>query len=171
MPVTGVTKLPTWTKFACSPVYKYHLDYVGTSGFISTLNDRVWYLSKKPELPDVSDGTAFGSRQSLTDFGGTLVTAKNASTVSTGWVGQYGWSSETVDGQMVSTMLWVKGHVKEEIEGTNRIRLRGATYKGYYFKDHYEMGNVLGTVSSEERDTYPDDGIKGEYWYTWKGYE
>ncbi len=59
------------------------------------------------------------------------------------------------------------------IKGTynQQIILNGSWYKLEYKSEfsHYSKGSKLGTVTSENRNAYPNDGQSGNYWYTYEG--
>ena len=60
-------------------------------------------------------------------------------------------------------------HLSFRSSGSNRRSCTLAADNVYYPLAHRSKGTANGTVSNSASSTYPQDGIRGNYWYTYQG--
>lgn len=84
------------------------------------------------------------------------------------WMATGGMSYYPVGEKHVGGMLWIKNPVVSTAAGVDLL-IKGTGYCAYYEFNRYEKGTFLKTISSENREEYPEDGVKDGKWYVWKG--
>lgn len=165
MSYSGSTFLPTWEVYSCKPVHKFHFEKVEENGFWT--RDKVYYGENKPKLPDRASNSSFFSE--LENAGFSLTRAENTDDYSSAlWIGYEGMGWETIDGEYTMTQRWVYAPIVS-VSSDDRYIFKGSTYRAYYLFDHYDKGTFSKTINSNNREEYPEDGVKDGKWYVWKG--